>query len=44
VAENADRATEEGLDVAITLDALRGKKLDDSLADREPLGGVGVGH
>ena len=44
VAEDADRATEERLGVAVTLDALGGEELDDGLADREPLGGVGVGH
>ena len=44
VAEDADRATKEGLGVAVALDALGGEELDDGLADREPLGGVGVGH
>ncbi len=44
VAEDADRATKERLGVAVALDALGGEELDDGLADREPLGGVGVGH
>ena len=44
VAEDADRPTEEGLGVAVALDALGGEELDDGLADREPSDGVGVGH
>ena len=44
VAEDADRATKEGLGVAVALDALGAEVMDDGLADREPLGGVGVGH
>jgi hypothetical protein len=44
MAEDAYRATKERLGVAVALDALGGEEPDDGLADREPLGGVGVGH
>ena len=43
VTEDADRATEEGLGVAVALDALGGEEPDDGLADGQPLGGVGLG-
>src|SRR3954451_21841667 len=44
VAEDADRASEEGLSFAVALDALGGEEPHNGLADCDPLAGVGTGH